>query len=188
MELDKVRLPTEWGVDDIRFFVVRAKESTALALVVDEREGDRTLYLKRAGYIDPDTWTPPSLILELPGFVDLQDEYTGLRLCSQRLRDVLERNAGPNDDLQWLPCSITDPEGERRDYWVLHFPNRGASPSTGLIPPRTPPLAPADVQGRHVLPTPSLPMRTFVVSEDVAKAIVAEGCVGLEFRAVKVSS
>lgn len=69
----------------------------------------------------------PELSLELTnGEVapDYMANDLGVRLCSPRMRDVLDAFAGANDVLQWLPVRVLSPT-ETSDYWVLHFPYPG---------------------------------------------------------------
>ncbi len=55
-------------------------------------------------------------------------EYTdylpaiGCRLCSEKMREVLERCKSEKDVLQWLDAKVESETGEKRNYFVLHFP------------------------------------------------------------------
>lgn len=70
--------------------------------------------------VDPPvlTWArrKPGRPQEWAGTVD------AIRLLSPLARHVLDEHAGPADDLQWLPATVTTLEGEALPYWVLHFP------------------------------------------------------------------
>ena len=44
------------------------------------------------------------------------------RLCSERLRDILERCKSEKDVLQWLDAEVESETGEKKRYYLLHFP------------------------------------------------------------------
>src|SRR5262249_15934717 len=44
------------------------------------------------------------------------------RLCSAKLRDLIDANRSPTDDTQWLASELTLPNGTHVPYAVLHFP------------------------------------------------------------------
>lgn len=46
----------------------------------------------------------------------------GRRLCSTRLRELLERLKADGDVVQWIPARVIDADGVRGEYYFLHFP------------------------------------------------------------------
>lgn len=66
-------------------------------------------------------WVTPELDLVDGGFPDYLATDLGLRVCSDRMRRVLQASASPTDVLQWLPAEVVC-GSEIRHYWVLHFP------------------------------------------------------------------
>jgi hypothetical protein len=42
-------------------------------------------------------------------------------LVAPRVRDILAGHAGPADDIQWIPCTITA-DGQDLPYYIPHFP------------------------------------------------------------------
>jgi hypothetical protein len=42
-------------------------------------------------------------------------------LVAPRVRDILAAHAGPADDIQWIPCTITA-AGQDLPYYIPHFP------------------------------------------------------------------
>lgn len=44
------------------------------------------------------------------------------RLVSPRVRDAIDGALGVEDAVQWIPATLTMPEGAPLDYWVMHFP------------------------------------------------------------------
>jgi hypothetical protein len=53
-------------------------------------------------------------------FEDYQAVIHGCRLCSQRLKDLLENNKSSTDKIQWLDATVTWND-ETRPYYLLHF-------------------------------------------------------------------
>jgi len=49
----------------------------------------------------------------------------GCRLCSEKLYDILERSKSKKDVLQWLDAEVESESGEKRRYYLLHFPEPG---------------------------------------------------------------
>lgn len=83
--------------------------------------GSEPLFLPDRGKVS--AWQPPKLHLTDGDFGDYLANDIGVRLCSDKMRETLGKNAGPQDDLQWLPASVEDDAGGSRVYWVLHFPS-----------------------------------------------------------------
>ena len=54
------------------------------------------------------------------GFQDYQFASFADRLCSQRLKDLLENSKSPDDKIQWLDTTVTW-NGDTRPYYRLHF-------------------------------------------------------------------
>jgi hypothetical protein len=114
------------------------------------------------------------------GFGDYPRELRGYRLCSERLRRVLDEAKGPDDRLQWLPARVADPEKEERRYWVLNLLRPTASEIPGLEDFDWQTLRDFTVQGKldryGVLPGPGFGLISFLVSPAVRTAIEEGGC------------
>ena len=173
---------TVWWLDD--------PTSYGLARPTDEGS-DFDKYIRRrkrrTGAIDD--WVEQEYRLTGGGFSDYQAEVRGLRLCSERLRTILESARGEKDEVQWLPASVIGPGGERRPYWVLHFPESGdhlldidRSTYGPLDLVKRGVLDPAKAQDRHVLPSPDGSFVSFVISSKTREAILAAGLEGIEME------
>lgn len=141
-----------------------------------------------------DNWTEPEYFLEPfnadhhlldGGFTDFQPEIHSLLMCSERMRRVLDQLASPVDVLQWLPAWVTGANGERRRYWVLHFPTRldvvcydpTQHPSGTMIP-----IVFLDrVGNRQVFASSNGSQHHFVVTDPVRQALLDAGCQHLDF-------
>ncbi|MEP6756807.1 MAG: hypothetical protein ABJA67_14980 [Chthonomonadales bacterium] len=83
--------------------------------------GVKFLYLTfpKTGLVED--WEP--LLLESDnGVTDYMLCELAVRLCSEKLRDVISQNLGPNDAVQWLPVTVSA-KGSSFDYYIMHFPN-----------------------------------------------------------------
>lgn len=165
-------------------------ESYGLARPMDEGS-DFDKYIRRrkrrTGVIDD--WVEQRYRLVGGGFSDYQAEVRGLRLCSEKLKEILERERGDSDELQWLPAHVIGPDEEIRRYWVLHFPKS----SEDLLDIDRSTYGPFDevmrgvidpvkAAGRHVLPSPDSSFVSFLVSVKVRGSIMAAGCQGVELE------
>jgi hypothetical protein len=67
-------------------------------------------------------WETPYLSLRNGIYTDYLAANIGCRLCSKKLRDILERCKSEKDVLQWLSADVESETGETRRYYILHFP------------------------------------------------------------------
>jgi hypothetical protein len=106
----------------------------------------------------------------------------------------LDEVKGERDEMQWPPAWVTNEDGERRRYWVLHFPEEPED----LLDIDLSTYGPLDevvkgyldrkkAVGRHVMPSPDGDFVSFLVSERGRNAIVASGCEGIEFHQDQLS-
>jgi len=93
--------------EEERFGVAHALEKPAMEFLPDE------------GTVE--NWKP--LLMELRGgdFPDYLSSNLGCRMCSERLRKILQEHRSPLDLLQWLDVVVKDKQ-EDRNYFILHFP------------------------------------------------------------------
>lgn len=133
-------------------------------------------------------WEPMTLELRDGEFADFQADNLGCRLCSDRLKRILEEHASPDDDLQWLPVTVRQGR-KRRAYWILHFPNPpdivnkkksvyDYGSLTDLV------LLESRIGGHQVFSYPTGGQLPLLISEKVKRAIQAARCTGMEFYRV----
>lgn len=133
-------------------------------------------------------WKPPSLELRKGEFADYLASDLGCRLCSERLRSILQENASPDDELQWLDIEVSR-GSERRVYSILHFPNppdivsKEGSIFAGDFVVK-PVLLRAAIGNHTVFSYPKAGELMLFVAESVKRAIEAVGCTGIEFSRV----
>ena len=113
------------------------------------------------------------------------------RLCSERLRDVLESNRGKDDVVQWLETIVKRPNGTDARYWAVHFPEAAnvidlekSTPAGPVILKAV--LDPDLVTGRRLLGFPGESVR-LIVAADVKRAIDVAQCTGMAFSAVPMA-
>ncbi len=68
--------------------------------------------------------TVPELRWYAEGGVALDWTMTinGMRVVSDRMKSILASQAGPRDEIQWLPVTVTTTDGADHPYWIPHFP------------------------------------------------------------------
>jgi hypothetical protein len=127
-----------------------------------------------------------TLILDLVegDFADYLASNLGCRLCSKRLKDLLDSHASSVDELQWLPVIVREGT-EQRPYSILHFPN----PPDVLNKEKSlfaryfvvkPVLSEAAVGNHQVFSYPGGGEITLFVSRKVKLAIKSAGYSGME--------
>lgn len=137
-------------------------------------------------------WKPLTLELRDGEFADYLGSELGCRLCSDRLRSILQKHASPDDELQWLPV-VVQQGTENRPYSILHFPN---SPDvlnkektlfagdTGFVVKAV--FLPSALVNHSVFAYPGGGELSLFVSEPVKQAIEAAGCTGMELSVAPV--
>ena len=132
------------------------------------------------------------LILELEDgvYADYQANDLGARLCSARMRAVLEKSAGDADRLQWLPVRVNC-DGQSRDYYILHFPDprpvldKKASIMVDDFVVKSV-LSSSLLVNRRVFTHEEGGNLPLYVSDEVAERLQEEGCTGIEFVPARI--
>lgn len=137
-------------------------------------------------------WRPLHFVLEQGSIVtDYLANSFAFRLCSERLRDVIDQNKGIDDDVQWLPTTVEWPKGQQMSYWVLHFPtypdvmNKTRTVTSGPVIVKAY-LDPGLVRGHRVFSRPRDSV-SLIVADSVRKAISRSGCSGMTFSKVPMA-
>jgi len=133
-----------------------------------------------------DGWSPRQLVVESDELEDYLVNNVGVRLCSSRMRDIIDRNLGPRDEVQWLEAEVTDISGTSHDYYVLHLiGGDGAVDEKRSIMVRDfvvkPVIDITKTVGRNLLTLPGGAVR-FFVSDDVRGALLDAGITGVSFH------
>lgn len=69
------------------------------------------------------SWERQRLEVREGAMGDLQPSVDRLLLCSARLKAELDAAKSAEDVLEWLPVSISSPDGAVLPYWILLFPD-----------------------------------------------------------------
>jgi len=163
------------------------KPGTPVATGVDDPGRDRRL--SEPGNVSE--WDVPELAL--PGRPsDYLANDLGLRLCSTRMRSVLDDSIGPDDRIQWLPAKVRDSSATSHDYWVLHMVDLPdvLDPHQSILARNTfvvKPVVSADRVGSHkVFSFPGATTR-LIIAESVKRSLEAAACTGVDFAKVAVA-
>lgn len=182
------RRNVEQARPDFYYVFIRNVPDFALARSSSDPDLDKRL---RAGGPVSD-WGVRRYDLEERVVIDYLPNNDAFRMCSDRLRDVLDRQRGDGDVLQWLQAVVTDPRGSDLTYWVLHFPEspevinreRSIFSDEGHVIKRV--LDMQLVAEHRVFSFPHDSV-SLVISDSVRRAIRAAGCEGMEFSRVPVA-
>ncbi|WP_456786625.1 hypothetical protein [Cellulomonas sp. P5_C5] len=131
------------------------------------------------------TWASPERVDDLVTTAD------AIRLVSPRMREIFDAHLGPDDEIQWLPGTVTRSDGTTLAYWVPHFPvhhdllNREHSTFGPSGLPIVYVLSRAKLAGHAITALPGNPLTT-VISATVADALIALDVVGVDFMNVPI--
>ncbi|WP_028048359.1 hypothetical protein [Cellulomonas sp. URHD0024] len=130
------------------------------------------------------TWASPEPVDDLVPTAD------GIRLVSPRLREIFDAHLGPDDEIQWLPGTVTLPDGTALPHWSPHFPvhdllNHELSTFGPSGLPIVYVLSRAKLAGHAVTALPGNPLTT-IISATVADALLALDLVGVDFMNVPI--
>lgn len=133
-------------------------------------------------------WKPLRFRLGKGIVTDYLANSFAIRLCSERLRNVIDRNRGEDDSLQWLPATVDSLDGKEAPYWVLHFPDvpnvLNVSRSVMAGPMIVKAFLDASLVNEHrVFSFPNESLR-LIVAGIVRAAIEDNGCSGMKFSRV----
>jgi hypothetical protein len=138
-------------------------------------------------------WKPINILLKNGKNADYLANDLGWRICSPKLRDILDGGQGRKDILQWLPVYVEDTEQQSEfEYFVLIFPNnddvidREKSILAGKDSVVQAVLDMNKTSGHSVFSLPG-EVTTLIVSKSVREAIENAHCTGIEFSTVRMS-
>jgi hypothetical protein len=143
------------------------------------------------------SWSPLDLFVK-PGewegpLADYIHNDLGVRLCSKRLIELLEKIRSDDDKVQWLPAYVTDLEGNQVEYYVLHFPEppdvlnlaQGETiydKDSGVL--IRPCISQDKAEAHRIFNIPGLYITT-IVDESVKVVLELEGMTGIEFSPIR---
>lgn len=134
-------------------------------------------------------WQRLELTSEDSRLTDYLANDAGVRLCSERLRSVLDASRSEADTIQWLDAQVRTPDGGVHPFWILHLV---AHPDV-LDPSRTIRARDDFVVKAVVSCGAAAPYKVFgfpgattrlIVSGDVRDAVIEATCTGIEFSEV----
>lgn len=135
-------------------------------------------------------WQPLHFTLREGGFADYLADNIGARLCSVRLRRIVDKNLAADDRVQWLEATVAHGK-EIRPYWILHFPeyipvlDREKSIMVGSKIVVKPVLSAARLHGHNICSL-CYGTRCFVSSR-LKRMVEAAQCTGVGFSKVPVT-
>lgn len=165
------------------FYYIHWADKPGLAVAQGKIDREVAGRLVAGGYVRQ--WDTPSLQLDAGIIVDYLANAPAFRLCSQRLREVIDGNRGDRDVLEWLPVAVANRAGTELPYWVLHFPevpdviHKARSVFSGSVLVKA--CIDTTLATGHDVFTLSRYSVYLVVTDQLKTAITQAGCTGIEF-------
>jgi hypothetical protein len=147
----------------------------------------RDQLLAEPGYVR--RWTALELVVRTTDLTDYLPNNVGVRLCSRRLRDVLDLRRSGEDEVQWLEAVVVDASGRTHDYYVLHLPSHpdvldeARTIRVGRDFVVKPVISRGQARNHCVFSFPGAAIR-LIVADEVKVAIERARCTGVTFEAV----
>lgn len=136
------------------------------------------------------SWLPISLELKDGIYADYLANDVGGRLCSEKLKSIIDKHLSEDDSIQWLEVEVkSNTTRELKKYFFLHFPqNFDILDKTKTIwvgdMVVKPVLKPESVKNHNIVTYPSNMGIAFFVSDEIKSAIKKEKITGLDFSKV----
>jgi hypothetical protein len=171
------------------FYYLHFADKPGLALAEAKYDPDLANRLHAGGKVLE--WETLGFVLDSGIVADYLANTYAFRLCSQRLRDVIDSHRGDGDMVQWLPAVAVNRVGAELPYWVLHFPevpdviHKTKSVFSGSVMVKA--CLDAAVVAGHRVFTLSHYGVYLVVADQVKDAIRQAGFSGLEFSKVPMA-
>ena len=177
------------------FYSVFHAEADGFGVALSDDEVDRVSLLRDRGVVTE--WTPVEFCIqhgEWEGRAgDFVNNDLGWRLCSLRMKDLLDGLLSDSDKIQWLPSFVTDLSGQRTKHYVLHFPE--TPDILNLDPDQTiydeesevlifPCISLEKAAGYRIFNIRGLEIAT-VVHASVKEAIEDAGMEGIDFHSIR---
>ena len=137
-------------------------------------------------------WSCLKFTLKEGDFADYLTNDLGVRLCSEKLRKIIEGMLSTEDRIQFLESIVINDQNEVRVYSILHFPvnfqiiNKDKSIMAGPDVVVKPVLKKDAITHLNIFTLPNEDGRTTFVSKSLKEAIEANHCSGLTFSKVSV--
>ena len=156
------------------------------------KDSDPDILPKGGNWVD--NWEDIVYKLEDGGSADYLADDLGARLCSERLRGVVDENKSETDKIQWLRAMVLDAEDQKREYYILHFPEDFpiVNKNKSLISGQTiikPVLDIKVIRGHNIarIPISSIHGGRYFVSDTLRKAIKKAKITGIGFLQVPLA-
>jgi hypothetical protein len=139
------------------------------------------------------TWSSINLDLRDGDFADYLANDLGARLCSLKLKNIIEENLSQIDEVQWLESTVINSSGLEKKYYILHFPvnyevidrDKSIIVNEKFIVKGI--LNYSAVQSRHVFTYPNEAGRRFFINKELKKNIEDNNCTGISFFKIPIS-
>ncbi|NGX30708.1 MAG: hypothetical protein K940chlam8_00057 [Chlamydiae bacterium] len=145
--------------------------------------------LPRAGSVK--NWEPLYFNLEEGDFADYQGNSPVFKMCSVKMKTILDENKGSEDEMQWLRAFVKSEQGEEREYYIQHFPKFYDTvdwdrcilqkDKSRVIKPV---FSRKKIEGKHKIFNYPKSRLALVITEDIKKKLQKAKCTGIVFSKV----
>lgn len=126
-------------------------------------------------------------------YPDYLASNTGARLCSEKLKNIIDENKYETDEIQWLDVVVIDESGRKEPYFSLHFPvlHQVVDMEKSLLNVDSTVIRPVLkyelVKDKSIFCIPEKYAHSFYVSKKIRDAIKAADCTGISLSKAKIS-
>lgn len=125
-------------------------------------------------------------------FADYLTNDMGVRLVSERFKEIIIKNLTEKDLIQWLSSVVIDKNGDTRNYYILHFPKNFQVIDADKSVINNDMIIKAvfkenKIKYHNIFTMPSCAGRVFFVSNIIRDEIIKNKITGVGFGNVKVS-
>lgn len=125
-------------------------------------------------------------------YSDYQASDLSLRLCSEKLRNIIDDTRTQQDEVQWFETIVKSSNGEKRTYYALHFPmnypvidyERSHISDHGII--IKPIFLETAFDDKHICVVPNEYGISWYISNELLNRITKAKCTGISFTKVTV--
>ena len=103
-----------------KYYRVSFPQDSKYGIGIPEFKKDEDFEIPNQGKIL--NWKPITLLLKEGPLSDYQGGNPVYRLCSKKLKSIIDQYKSWLDDIQWLPMTVKEKNGKEYEYFILHFP------------------------------------------------------------------
>ena len=171
-----------------KYFRISFPQDSKYGVVIPECKESEDLKIPNQGKVL--NWKPITLSLKEGPPSDYQGSNPIYRLCSKKLKSIIDQYKSSVDAIQWLPMIIKEKNGTEYEYFILHFPecsdviDKGKSIIYGEEQIVKPVFSLTKINGHEVFNYDPFNFLGLVISERIKNEVEKAGCTNLSISKV----